>query len=103
MGAFAGGMRVFRRRRRGFRRCCARGRGRRFLVQVDDSGSKVAVLRDNRQGQGREHEDKCGDDRKLAQEVRRSPAAEHGLAGAAEGRSDLGPLAGLQQNGPNHE
>ena len=103
MGAFAGGMRVFGRRRRGFRRCRAGCCGRRLLVQVKDRGGRVSVLLEDSQGQRGKHEHERRDDRELAQEVGRPSTAEDSLAGAAEGRSDFSALTGLQQNGSNHE
>lgn len=103
VGSFAGRMRFLSRCRRGFRRCSAWSRGGRFLVQVDDRGGEIPVLRENGQGQGGKHEDECGDDGKFAQEICRPAATEHRLTGTAECRTDFCSFAGLQQNGADHE
>lgn len=101
--AFAGGMRFLRRGRSAVSGGRAGSRRGRLLIEINDSRGEGAIFCQDGQRQRGEHEHERGDHRKLAQKVRRSPASEDGLAGAAECRTNFRALSGLQQDRSNHE
>lgn len=91
--------------RGGRRRASLSGRGSRsrFLVEIDDGGGKGAVLRQDCEAQRCEHEHESCHDRKLAEKVCRTSAAEDRLTRSAERGADFRALAGLKENGADHE
>jgi len=91
--------------RGGRRRASLSGRGSRsrFLVEIDDGGGKGAVLRQDCEGQRCEHENESCHDRKLAEKVCRTSAAEDRLTRPAERGADFRALARLKENGADHE
>ena len=68
------------RSRRGFRG----GLRSVFLVEIDDRGRKRPFFGKQSQTERSQHEDSRDDDCEFAQKVRRSTAAEDGLAGASK-------------------
>lgn len=88
-----------------FRGCWSRRcrLGSFFLLQIDDGGGKILFLGQDGKGQGGQHEDDGDDDREFAEEVRRSPAAEDGLARSTESRADFCSLTGLEENRSDHK
>lgn len=74
-----------------------------LLVEIDDGGGKGAVLRQDGQGQGCEHEHEGCHDRELAEKVGRTSTPEDRLTRSTERRADFRALAGLKQNGADHE
>ena len=91
--------------RGGGRRASLSGRGgrSRFLIEIDDGGGKGAVLRQDGEGERCEHEDEGCHDRELAEKVGRTSAAEDRLTRSAERGADFRALAGLKENGADHE